>query len=67
MSASIDSVRGLFALLSRPRRLLGLVAGLVGFVLYVWYAAVRAVPNVKRRKAARRRARLGTPPGSWEA
>jgi hypothetical protein len=26
----------------------------LGFVGYVWYAGVRAVPDVKRRKAARR-------------
>jgi hypothetical protein len=66
MSASIGSVRGLFALLARPRRLLTLVAGFVGFVLYLWYTAVRAVPNVKRRKAALRRARADVW-RSWKA
>jgi len=42
------------------RRAVKLVAGIVGFLLYVWYAAVRAAPDVKRRKAARRRARSST-------
>ena len=37
------------------RRLLKAVAALFAFLLYVWYAAVRAVPDVKRRKAERRR------------
>jgi hypothetical protein len=31
------------------------VLAVFGFVLYVWYAAVRFAPVVKRRKAARRR------------
>ena len=66
MSASIDSVRGLLALLSRPRRLLALMAGFTGLVLYVWVTAVRAVPNVKRRKAALRRERAETW-RSWKA
>jgi hypothetical protein len=35
---------------------LGVVA-LVGSLLYVWFAAVRAVPGVRRRKAAARAAR----------
>ena len=35
---------------------LGIVA-LVGTVTYVWVAAVRAVPDVRRRKAAARAAR----------
>ena len=29
----------------------------VGALLYVWYAAVRLAPGVKRRKAERRRVR----------
>ena len=34
---------------------IALAAGtLVGVVLYVWFAAVRAVPLVRRRKAERR-------------
>jgi hypothetical protein len=38
-----------------PKRILfALVALITGF-LYLWVAAVRAVPGVKRRKAARRR------------
>jgi hypothetical protein len=36
-------------------RLLRLVLGALGVVLYTWFAAVRALPRVKRRKAARRR------------
>jgi hypothetical protein len=36
-------------------RILKLVAAAFGGVLYVWYGAVRSVPQVKRRKAARRR------------
>jgi hypothetical protein len=34
------------------KRILTAAGLLLGFVLYVWYAAVRAVPGVKRRKAA---------------
>jgi hypothetical protein len=37
------------------RRIVKLVGTLLAFVTYVWFAAVRAVPGVKRRKAARRR------------
>jgi hypothetical protein len=51
MSATIAQVRG-FLFLLHPKRLLRLVAGLLAFFLYVWFAAVRAVPEVKRRKAA---------------
>jgi len=40
-------------------RLLKLVAGTLGGLLYVWFAAVRSVPFVRRRKADRRRALLG--------
>ena len=39
------------------RRAVKLVAATFGFLVYVWYAAVRATPDVKRRKADRRRAR----------
>ena len=35
------------------RRILKAVAAGVGGVLYVWFASVRAVPRVKRRKLAR--------------
>jgi hypothetical protein len=38
------------------RRILKLAAAAVAFVLYVWLAAVRAAPAVKRRKARRRAA-----------
>ena len=34
-------------------RLLKLVAGGIGFVLYVWFAAVRLAPRAKRHKRAR--------------
>jgi hypothetical protein len=39
---------------ARIRRILRLVAGLVGFLVYVWVAAVRLLPEVKRRKSIRR-------------
>jgi len=39
---------------ARIKRLLKLAAGALAFGLYVWFAAVRKVPHVKRRKAARR-------------
>jgi hypothetical protein len=35
------------------RRILQGIVAVVGGVLYVWFAAVRAVPRVKRRKLAR--------------
>lgn len=57
MSTSIDPVRVVLSFLRRPRRILASLAAFVGAVLYVWYTAVRAVPNVKRRKAALRKAR----------
>jgi hypothetical protein len=38
----------------RIKRLLQLAAGAIGFAAYVWFAAVRLLPHVKRRKAARR-------------
>ena len=38
--------------------MVGLAAAAAGF-LYVWVAAVRAVPGVRRRKAAARAARGG--------
>ncbi len=40
--------------MERVKRLLRLAAGAVAFVAYVWFAAVRLTPRVKRRKAARR-------------
>jgi hypothetical protein len=36
------------------RRVLRLVTAGIGLLLYVWFAAVRLLPAVKRRKAARR-------------
>jgi hypothetical protein len=51
MSATIARVRGVLFLVLHPRRLLTLVAGLIAGTLYVWFAAVRAVPGVRRRKA----------------
>jgi hypothetical protein len=42
------------------------MAGFFAFVLYVWVTAVRAVPNVKRRKALLRRERAETW-RSWKA
>jgi hypothetical protein len=38
--------------LRRPGRILAFLAAFLGTVLYVWYAAVRAVPGIRRRKAA---------------
>jgi hypothetical protein len=56
MSATIARVRALLSLALRPKRLLALVGGLIGAALYVWVAAVRAVPGVRDRKTAWRRA-----------
>jgi len=39
----------------RPKRILLALLAVVSGVLYVWIAAVRAVPSVRRRKAAARR------------
>lgn len=39
------------------RRIVQIVLGVIGFVLYTWYEAVRLTPAVKRRKAMRRRGR----------
>ena len=43
--------------MAKVRRILKLVGLALGFVTYVWFAAVRATPAVKRRKARRRRNR----------
>jgi hypothetical protein len=56
MSATIARVRALLSLALHPKRLLALLGGVVGAVLYVWVAAVRAVPAVQRRKVEWRRA-----------
>jgi len=39
----------------RLRRIVKLLGLALAFVTYVWFAAVRAAPAVKRRKALRRR------------
>jgi hypothetical protein len=56
MSTTIARVRALLYFALNPKRLLQLIAGLVGAALYVWFAAVRAVPGVEERKAATREA-----------
>jgi hypothetical protein len=43
--------------MARVRMILKLAAAALAFLTYVWYAAVRHAPAVKRRKAARRAAR----------
>jgi hypothetical protein len=40
--------------LALVRRIVKLVAAALAFAAYVWFAAVRYAPRVKRRKAARR-------------
>ncbi len=56
MSATIARVRAVLSLALNPKRLLALIAGVLGFLLYVWIAAVRAVPGVRERKTAARQA-----------
>jgi hypothetical protein len=56
MSATIARVRALLFLALHPKRLLALILGAIGTFLYVWIAAVRAVPAVRERKTAWRRA-----------
>jgi hypothetical protein len=51
MSATIARVRALLSV----KRLLAVLGGVVGAVVYVWFAAVRAVPGVRERKTAARR------------
>jgi len=41
----------------RPKRILFALLTFVSAVIYVWVAAVRAVPEVRRRKEAARRSR----------
>ena len=53
MSARLAPMRGL-PLLLHPMRLVKLVLGLLAFLVYVWFAAVRAVPGVRKRKDAQR-------------
>ena len=45
--------------MARIVRLVKLAGAVFGFLLYVWYEAVRYAPDVKRRKARRRRERGG--------
>jgi hypothetical protein len=52
MSATIARVRALLSV----KRLLAVLGAILGGVLYVWFAAVRAVPGVRERKTAARRA-----------
>jgi hypothetical protein len=59
MSARIARVRALLYVALHPKRLLTLIAGVIGFAVYVWFAAVRAVPGVKERKTAMRTAWRG--------
>jgi len=40
--------------MTRVRRIVKLIGAALAFVLYVWFAAVRSVPDVKARKARRR-------------
>jgi hypothetical protein len=39
---------------ARIKRLLKIAAGVLAFLVYVWFAAVRNLPFVRRRKRARR-------------
>lgn len=43
------------------RRIVKLLGASLALAVYVWFAAVRNVARVRRRKAARRRARHGAP------
>ena len=56
MSVTIAHVRALLYFGLHPKRLLALIGGFLGSVLYLWFAAVRAVPAVQARKSAIRRA-----------
>jgi hypothetical protein len=56
MSATIAGMPGVLLFLLHPKRLLTLITGLFAGVAYVWIASVRAVPGVRRRKAAWRAA-----------
>jgi hypothetical protein len=56
MSATIARVRGVLFVALHPKRLLGVIGSLVGAMLYVWFASVRAVPGVRQRKTKAREA-----------
>jgi len=45
----------MWSTMRRIKRLSLVAAAVLGGLVYVWVAAVRAVPGVKRRKAAARR------------
>jgi hypothetical protein len=57
MSATVRRVRAALFLVTNPKRLLAILLSAIGAFLYVWFAAVHAVPDVKRRKAAFRASR----------
>jgi hypothetical protein len=67
MSATIARVRGVTFFLFHPKRLLVLLGGLLAGFVYAWIAAVRAVPGVRRRKAAAREAWQSRPGRSQNA
>jgi uncharacterized membrane protein len=56
MSATIARMRALLSLVLHPLRLLAVIGGAFVAIAYVWIAAVRAVPAVRQRKTAARRA-----------
>ena len=58
MSATVRRVRAALFLVTNPKRVLAILVSAIGAFLYVWFAAVRAVPGVKRRKAAFRASAL---------
>jgi hypothetical protein len=53
MSVTIVWVQG-FLFWLHPKRLGAVIGGVLGVFAYVWIASVRAVPGVRRRKAAAR-------------
>lgn len=57
MSATVSRVRAALLLVTNPKRALAILVSAIGVFLYVWFAAVRAVPGVERRKAAVRATR----------
>jgi len=57
MSATVRRVRVALLLVTNPKRVLAIFVSTIGAFLYVWFASVRAVPGVKRRKAAFRASR----------
>lgn len=61
MSATVRRVRAALFLLTNPKRVLAIGVATIGTLLYVWFAAVRAVPGVKGRKAALRAMRERRP------